>query len=81
MYLAEGVPGFSKLISNGNDAFVKTMVQENFAKVEVYFQTLNVINIAQSIAITVRSNKFLIDLFLLKLSVFIFSLFHLKLHS
>ena len=36
---------------------VKTMVQENFAKVEVYFQTLNVINIAQSIAITVRCQK------------------------
>jgi hypothetical protein len=60
--LAEGIHQLKNLLSSGDDSKAKSMVQNNFANAEeVFFQTLNVINIAQSEAITVshiRTNSF-----------------------
>lgn len=52
-YLAKGTPDFQALISSGHADFAKAAVQNNFAKAEIYFQTLNIINIVQTPAITV----------------------------
>ena len=57
-YLGDGMPEVRALISSGKEtdkSMAKSLIQSNFAKVEVYFQTLNVINIKQSIAINVST--------------------------
>jgi hypothetical protein len=84
--LAQGIPQLNNLLSSGDDSEAKSMVQNNFAKAEVFFQTLNVINIAQSVAITVshlRSNSFsnFLQMCVSILAIILFLHFHdLKLH-
>jgi len=49
--LAIGIPKYFKALSTGNPSSfsaVKSEIQRNYAKADVYFQTLNVVNIKQS---------------------------------